>query len=414
MKILLIGNGGREHAIAWKLAQSTRVEKIYCAPGNGGTALEEKCENVNLTSSQELVKFAIENFIELTVVGPEAPLCEGVVDLFKEKGLLIFGPNKAGARLEGSKIYSKDFMRKYNIKTAKYKSVYTYEEALEYLNECSFPVVLKADGLAAGKGVVIADSKEMAEKAAAEFMVMDSLKGSGKALVIEEFLQGIEASILAITDGNTIIPFVSSKDHKAIYDGNLGPNTGGMGTIAPNPYYTKEAAKCFEENIMLPTLKGLKQEKIDYRGIIFFGVMITREDVYLLEYNVRMGDPETQVVLSLLESDLVELIEGAVLGTLSEYSAVFKPQHACCIVAASKGYPEKYQINKEITGVCSSGEKVFAAGAQLINGKLVTAGGRVLGVTALGETLDIAVEKAYKAMENIHFDGMYYRKDIGR
>ncbi|MEG0774345.1 phosphoribosylamine--glycine ligase [Clostridium sp.] len=414
MKVLLIGSGGREHAIAWKLSQSNHVTKIYCAPGNGGTANEVKCENINISSNEELLKFALDKNIGITVVGPETPLCEGIVDLFYEKGLKIFGPSKDGARLEGSKIFSKDFMKRYKINTAAYESFNEAEEALEYAEGCNFPIVIKADGLAGGKGVIIVNSYEEAAMSIKDFMTEDALNGSGKSIVIEEFLSGVEASILAITDGNTIIPFISAKDHKAIYDGNHGPNTGGMGAIAPNPYCTEEVLEKFKKNIMEPTLQGLKEEKIDFKGIIFFGLMITPHDVYLLEYNVRMGDPETQVVLPLMENDFMELIMLAIQGNLSNTKVSFKNEVACCVIASSDGYPSSYNINKKITGIENSPEKIFIAGGKIKEGNIFTSGGRVLGVTASGKTIEEASEKAYRAISNIDFQGIYYRSDIGK
>lgn len=413
MKVLLIGSGGREHAIAWKLSQSILVNKIFCAPGNGGTATEEKCENVNITNNEELLKFAIDNSIDVTVVGPEAPLCEGIVDSFSEKGLKIFGPCAAGAQLEGSKIFSKNFMKKYNINTAAYDTFTHADEAIQYLETCKFPVVLKADGLAAGKGVIIAQDYNEAKIAIEELMISDILRGAGKSVVIEEFLQGVEASILAITDGETIIPFVSSKDHKAIYDGNLGPNTGGMGTLAPNPYCTEKVLQDFKDKIMYPTLQGLQKENIQYKGIIFFGLMITKDNVYLLEYNVRMGDPETQVVLPLMESDFMELIMSTIDGNLSSKTVSFKDEFACCVIAASKGYPGTYEVGKEINIANNSSEKVFIAGGKISNSKLLSSGGRVLGVTALGKSIEEARKNAYVGINNIDFEGIYFRGDIG-
>ncbi len=413
MKVLLIGSGGREHAIAWKLSQSILVNKIFCAPGNGGTATEEKCENVNITNNEELLKFAIDNSIDVTVVGPEAPLCEGIVDSFSEKGLKIFGPCAAGAQLEGSKIFSKNFMKKYNINTATYDTFTQADEAIQYLETCKFPVVLKADGLAAGKGVIIAQDYNEAKIAIEELMISDILRGAGKSVVIEEFLQGVEASILAITDGETIIPFVSSKDHKAIYDGNLGPNTGGMGTLAPNPYCTEKVLQDFKDKIMYPTLQGLQKENIQYKGIIFFGLMITKDNVYLLEYNVRMGDPETQVVLPLMESDFMELIMSTIDGNLSSKTVSFKDEFACCVIAASKGYPGTYEVGKEINIANNSSEKVFIAGGKISNSKLLSSGGRVLGVTALGKSIEEARKNAYVGINNIDFEGIYFRGDIG-
>lgn len=414
MKILLIGSGGREHALASKMAENKKVEKIFCAPGNGGTSIENKCENVNLNKIEEYLKFAKDNNIDLTVVGPEKELCEGIVDVFKENNLNIFGPSKKAAMLEGSKSFSKDFMKKYGVKTASYNTFDNKDMALEYVEKCEMPIVIKADGLAAGKGVIIANKKEEAMETIKNLMEEDFLNGAGKTIIIEEFLEGIEASILAITDGKTIIPFISSKDHKTIYDGNKGPNTGGMGTVAPNPYCTKEVLEKFNKNILIPTLEGIKAEKMDYKGIIFFGIMITKKDVYLLEYNVRMGDPETQVVLPLMESDLVDLINKSLSQTLSQSKVAFKDNSACCIIAASEGYPLKYEKGFEITGIDNIDGKVFFAGAENKGDKLLTNGGRVLGVTALGENLEKAREKAYKEIGKINFKGIYYRRDIGK
>lgn len=414
MKFLVIGGGGREHAIAWKLAQSPLAEKVYCAPGNGGTSIEAKCENINISDTSELIKFALENNIDITVVGPEAPLVDGVVDDFKAQGLKIFGPAKAAARLEGSKSYSKEFCKKYNVKTAAYEEFEDSDKAVEYLKGCSYPVVVKADGLAAGKGVAICKTFEEAEEAVLSFMVKDIFKGAGKKIIIEEFLEGVEVSILAITDGNVILPFLSAKDHKTIYDNNEGPNTGGMGAISPNPYCTEEVLNSFKEDIMVPTLKGIKGEEMDYVGIVFFGLMITNKGVYLLEYNVRMGDPETEAVLPLMESDFAELIIEAVNKRLETYKLHWKNKHCCSIVAASAGYPGSYKTGFKISGFENLNSKVFAAGAKIHNGELVTAGGRVLAVSAIGDTLEQARENAYMDIKHIEFEGIYYRSDIGK
>lgn len=412
MNILLVGSGGREHAIAWKIAQNPRVEKIYCAPGNGGTMVEHKCENVNLNDINDLAKFAKDKKIEVTIVGPEVPLTEGIVDLFKREGLKIFGPSKEAARLEGSKAFSKEFMKKYGVKTAEYEVFENREEALIYLKRCSYPIVIKADGLAAGKGVVICENYEIAEETIEDFMIKDIFKGSGKKVVIEEFLEGPEVSILSITDGETIIPFISAKDHKQIYDGGKGPNTGGMGAISPNPYCTEEVLSIFKKDIMASTLKGIQQEKLDYTGIIFFGIMITQKGPYLLEYNVRLGDPETQAVLPLMESDLLELIEAALDKKLSKFNVKWYQGASCCVAAVSKGYPGKYEIGFEIKGV-GKAKRVFAAGVKYEDNKLKTSGGRVLCTQALGDTLHDAIKAAYEDLNNIEFNGMYYRKDIG-
>ncbi|OFI06285.1 phosphoribosylamine--glycine ligase [Clostridium acetireducens DSM 10703] len=412
MKIMIIGSGGREHAILWKVAQNPKVEKVYCAPGNGCTELEEKCENINISDLDELAKFAKENSVDLTIVGPEVPLVEGIVDKFREKGLRIFGPSKKAAELEGSKAYAKEFMKKYNIKTAGYEVFDDKEKALKYINACNFPVVIKADGLAAGKGVVICESYEQAEETLEDFMIKDRFNGSGKTIVVEEFLKGIEASILAITDGKTIIPFISAKDHKQIFDGNKGPNTGGMGSIAPNPYCTKRVLREFDKDILQPTLKGIQEENLDFKGIVFFGIMINRFGTYLLEYNVRLGDPETQAVLPLMESDLVELIEAALDEKLSDYTIKWKKGFSCCVVAASKGYPGKYETGFEIQGV-NKAKNVFGAGVKLEEGTLKTAGGRVLCAWAAEDSLIEATKKAYMRLDEISFDGIYYRTDIG-
>lgn len=413
MKVLVIGSGGREHAICWKIAQSSNVDKIFCAPGNGGTHAEDKCTNIDITDIEELVNFAVESKIDLTIVGPENPLIKGIVDKFRSRGLNIFGPTSKAAMLEGSKIYSKDFMKKYGIKTAEYGVFNDKDEALKYIKECEYPVVIKADGLAAGKGVSICKNYKEAQFTIEDFMVKDIFKGAGKNVVIEEFLEGVEASILTITDGKSIVPFMSAKDHKQIYDGGKGPNTGGMGAISPNPYCSEEVLKDFEKNIMNPTLKGIQQENLDYIGIIFFGIMITKKGIYLLEYNVRMGDPETQAVLPLMKTDLVELIEASLQGKLHKFDLKWEKGACCSVVAASKGYPGKYSTGFTIEGMENS-SNVFAAGVEVKNGEFVTSGGRVLSVYGLGDNLDKAIESAYNNLKEISFQGMYFRTDIGK
>jgi phosphoribosylamine--glycine ligase len=412
LKILVIGNGGREHAIAWKVSLSENVEKIYCAPGNGGTAIENKCENVALDTIEELLAFAKKENIELTIVGPEAKLVEGIVDVFKANGLKIFGPGKVASQLEGSKAFSKDFMKKYGVKTAAYEVFEDVNLAKEYAKKAEYPLVVKADGLAAGKGVVICNSYAEAENALNEFMVDDVFKGSGKTVVLEEFLDGVEASILSITDGNVIIPFISAKDHKQIFDKDEGPNTGGMGAIVPNPYCKPEVLREFDENILRPTLEGIQAEKMDYCGIIFFGIMITKKGTYLLEYNVRLGDPETQAVLPLLVSDFTQIILNAVDGKLADTKIQWKKGSACCVVLASGGYPSKYETGKVIK-IENAKSKVFAAGAVEENGILKTSGGRVLALVNTAETLEEAIKATYNDVKNVQFDGMYFRKDIG-
>lgn len=413
MKVLVIGSGGREHAIAWKLSQNSSVTTIYCAPGNGATHFENKCVNVNLNSIEELKNFAIKEKIDLTVVGPEEPLTKGITDAFKAEGLKIFGPSMEGAKLEGSKIFAKNFMKKYGVKTAEYEVFTDFESAASYIKICKYPVVIKADGLAAGKGVVICNNENEAIQVLEDFMLNNAFNGSGKKIVMEEFLEGVEASILTITDGEVILPFISAKDHKQIFDKNQGPNTGGMGVIAPNPYCTEEVLESFKEDIMVPTLKGIQSEKLDYIGIIFFGIMITKNGVYNLEYNVRMGDPETQAVLPLMESDLLDLIKSAINKDLKNFNIQWKKANSCCVVAASEGYPGNYEKGLPIEINPLAYSKVFGAGVAEKDSQLYTYGGRVLAVTSMGNTLEEAIEKAYKDIKNVTFKGIYYRKDIG-
>ena len=413
MKILLVGSGGRESAIAFKIAQNEKVSKIYVAPGNGGTALYEKCENLNITDIDELLSFAKENNIDLTIVGPEEPLTKGIVDKFRSEGLRIFGPDKKGAELEGSKSFSKDFMKKYGVSTAEYEVFYDAEKAKAYLETCSYPIVIKADGLAAGKGVVICEELNTALDTIDLFMVQDMFKGAGKKVVIEEFLVGIEASILSITDGKTIIPFLSAKDHKQIFDGNKGPNTGGMGVVCPNPYVTDGVLKDFYENIMDKTLMGIREEGMDFKGIIFFGIVITEKGVKLLEYNVRMGDPETQSVLTLMKTDLLDLIEKALDEKLEDSEVEWEEGYCVNVVLSSKGYPDKACTGYEIEIDNTELSNVFVAGAKLEEGKLITNGGRVLSVVGKGRTLEEAREAAYKIREKVNFEGAYCRSDIG-
>lgn len=414
MKILVIGSGGREHAIAWKIAQNKEVEKVYVAPGNGGTYSEEKCENVNIVDIDELIKFSKENKIDLTVVGPEDPLTKGIVDKFKEEGLKIFGPSQKAANLEGSKAFAKQFMKKYGVKTAAYETFNEADKAIEYLNTCDYPVVIKADGLAAGKGVVIAKDYDEAKSTIVSFMIDDIFKGASNTVVIEEFLDGVEASILSITDGNIILPFISAKDHKQIFDGDEGPNTGGMGVISPNPYVTEEVLRAFKDDIMEPTLKGIKAEDMDYKGIIFFGLMITIKGVYLLEYNVRMGDPETQAVLSLMKSDLVDIIFASLNTKLECFQLEWYDETALCIMTASEGYPSTYKKGKTISIDNNLNGKVFISGAENTSDGLMTSGGRVLSLVVKEKDRETLLEKGYKEINKIYFEGMHYRKDIGK
>ena len=414
MKILVIGSGAREHAICNNLLKNEKVLKVYCAPGNAGTAKEKNCENVKISTIDEILNFAKKESIDLTIVGSEEMLVYGIVDKFEENGLKIFGPNKQAAILEGSKAYAKDFMKKYGVKTAEYELFTDYNKADEYLNKCSYPIVIKASGLALGKGVLICQDKEEAKNALEDIMVKKIFKDAGNEVVIEEFLEGVEASILSVTDSNIIIPFISAKDHKKVGDNDTGNNTGGMGVISPNPYYTKEAEELFIKDILEPTLKGIKAEKMSFAGIIFFGLMITKKGVYLLEYNVRMGDPETQAVLQLLETDYLSIIESAMKRELSTLNIKWKNKHACCVVMASGGYPASYNKGYKIEGIDKINGKCFIAGAKLDeNADIVTDGGRVLNVVNIADSLEEARKLTYADIEKIDFKDKYYRKDIG-
>lgn len=419
MKILIVGSGGREHAIAWKLSKNSKVKKIYVAPGNAGSVILEKVENVILENDiHAYVRFAKENEIDLTFVGSEELLVKGIVDEFKKNELKIFGPNKKAAILEGSKAYSKNFMKKYGIKTAIYEIFDNVEKAIKFLKEYNeFPVVIKASGLAAGKGVIIAQNLDEAIKTVEDIMINDKFGEAGSQVVIEEFLNGVEASILSFTDSKVIVPLLSAKDHKKIGENETGLNTGGMGVISPNPYVTDTIFKEFKENIMNPTLKGIQAEGMDFEGVIFFGIMITEKGVYLLEYNMRLGDPETQAVLPLLENDLLELIESSFNKKLSEINVRWKELHSCCVVGVAEGYPENYKKGDIITGLDNfdenNNELIFIAGAKYENSQFLTNGGRVLNTVGIGTTPNEAREKAYNLLNKINFNGKYFRKDIG-
>lgn len=414
MKILVVGNGGREHTIVWKLSQSPQVSEIYCAPGNPGIGEISKNIDVSSEDIEKLVDFSREMSIDMTIVGPEVPLVSGIVDAFQKSGLNIIGPAKAAAQLEGSKAFAKDFMKKYNIPAAAYNEVNSYDEAVKTLQKYSFPVVIKADGLAAGKGVLICENQEEAEKALVDILLNRVFGTAGDKVVIEEFLEGIETSILCFVDGKTIVPMVSSQDHKRIYDGDQGPNTGGMGTYSPNYVYTEEIAKIVEKNILQPTLKGIQEENMDFKGILFIGLMITKEGPKVLEYNVRFGDPETQVVLPRLETDLMEIFNAMLQQKLSNIDIQWNKKGVVCVVLASGGYPGDYEKGKEISGLENIGDNtvVFHAGTAMKNGKLVTNGGRVLGVTAWAEDIETARKQAYENVEKINFEGKTYRRDI--
>jgi phosphoribosylamine--glycine ligase len=442
MKILVIGSGGREHALVWKLAQSKKVEKIYAAPGNGGTASEEKTENLSLGGALnpdtdegqgKLLEFVRSKNIDLTVEGPEAPLAAGIVDRFRGAGLAIIGPDKNAARLESSKVYAKSFMAKYGVRTAKSRNFTNLAEALDYADSAVRPLVIKADGLASGKGVVITTDVAEAKKTLEAFMKDGALGEAGKNVVIEEYLEGREVSILAAVsvvsdgssgDGKSVIkPFIAARDHKRRFEGGLGPNTGGMGAIAPVPDYTAVLQEDFENAILVPTLKGMRAEKMDYRGFIFFGIMVSGDRCYLLEYNVRLGDPETQAVLPLMDSDLTELCEAILDESLSGFPIKWKEGTVCAPVAVADGYPGSYRkgdpivINAAAFG--KTGALLFVAGADRESGGtfspgLHTSGGRVLAVSAHGSDIDDARKQAYEALRLISFEGMAYRKDIGR
>lgn len=421
MKILIVGAGGREHAIAWKLSQNDKVKKIYIAPGNAGSELINIAENVELSNIEEYISFAKKNSIDFTIVGSEELLVQGIVDEFRKNNLKIFGPDKKAALLEGSKAYAKDFMKKYDIKTATYEIFDKYEDAISYLDnygEKNFPAVVKASGLAAGKGVIIAQNLKEAKEAVTDIMVNKKFASSGNEIVIEEYLEGKEASILSFTDCNVIIPLLSAKDHKKIGENETGLNTGGMGVISPNPYVTDEVFEEFQKKIMKPTLDGLKSENMDFEGVIFFGLMITKKGVYLLEYNMRLGDPETQAVLPLLETDLMDIIESSFKKRLSEVKIGWKPLYSCCLAGVARGYPQSYDKGDIITGIKEFEEDerniLFIAGAKKENEKFVTSGGRVLNIVCLGDSPEEARKSAYDRIEKIKFKNIYYRKDIGK
>ncbi len=419
MKILVVGGGGREHALCWKLAQSPRVEKVYCAPGNAGIAEEEKCECVPLDpfDFEALARFAEEKGVAFTVVGPEDPLARGLVDHFQEKGLRVFGPSAAAARIEASKVFTKELLARHGIPTAAFEVFDDPEAAKRYIEKKGAPIVVKADGLAAGKGVIVARTVEEAMAAVDRIMVEKAFGEAGKRVVIEECLQGEEASFMVITDGEVVLPLPTSQDHKPLLDGDQGPNTGGMGAYSPAPVVTPELAEEILETIMKPTIRALAKEGLPYLGVLYGGLMISDGRPYVLEFNCRFGDPEAQPVLMRLETDLVELIEAAFEGRLAECEVKVRPEAAVCVVLASGGYPGKYEKGKEIHGLSEvarwPGVKVFHAGTARKDGRIVTAGGRVLGVTALGPDIPQAIRRAYEAVAKIHFENMHYRRDIG-
>lgn len=416
MKILVVGGGGREHAICWKLSNEKNVEKVYCAPGNAGIANVAECVNIGDTDIEELLKFAKENKIGLTIVGPEVPLVMGIVDEFEKEGLRVFGPNKKCAQLEGSKAFSKDFMIKHNIPTAKYKEYTNLEEAISEIDSFGYPVVIKADGLAAGKGVVIPENREDAIATLKEMMSDKKFGTAGDKIVIEEFLKGIETSILAFVDNDTIVPMASAKDHKKVNNYEQGPNTGGMGTFSPSEIYTEELANKVKETVLEKTLEGFKKDGLNFKGILFVGLMITDDGEKVLEYNVRFGDPETQSVLFRLETDLHEIMEAILDNKLKDIEINYSDDEAVCVMLTSGGYPDSYEKGKVITGLENLDDDivVFHSGTKMLDGNLVTNGGRVIGITTKSATVKDAAEKVYENIKKINFEGMHYRTDIGR
>lgn len=413
MKIMVVGGGGREHAIIKKIKENKNVEKIYALPGNGGIAADAECINIGATDIDGIVNFAVDNIIDYAVVAPDDPLVLGCVDRLNEKDIPCFGPEAKAAIIEGSKVFSKNLMKKYGIPTAEYEVFDNAEKALEYVETAPIPTVIKADGLALGKGVIIAMTREDAKTAVKSIMEDKQFGKSGDQIVIEEFLEGPEVSVLSFTDGKTVVPMISSMDHKRALDNDEGLNTGGMGTIAPNPYYTPDIAKECMEKIFLPTINAMNSEGRTFKGCLYFGLMITKDGPKVIEYNCRFGDPETQVVLPLLESDLLTIMQSVTNGTLSETEVKFSDKKACCVIMASEGYPVKYEKGYEISINPEIAEKVYIAGAKIADGKLLTNGGRVLGVTEIADTLSDAIKNAYKSVEKIDFGNAFYRHDIG-
>ncbi|MFH1846139.1 MAG: phosphoribosylamine--glycine ligase [Candidatus Omnitrophota bacterium] len=416
MNILVIGSGGREHALCWKLKQSTFTESIYCAPGNGGTSQEAVNVELDVAQHKKVTDFCKEKNIDLVVVGPEAPLALGMADDLERAGIKVFGPSYAGARMESSKIFAKELMGRYNIPTAAFRIFEDFKQAEEYINSKGAPIVVKAYGLAAGKGVIIAETIEDAVKAAEDMLVKNRFGSAGQKIIVEEFLTGEEASILIITDGTNIIPLVTSQDHKRVYDGDKGPNTGGMGAYSPAPIVSEELFDEVMEKIARPTIDSLRNEGITYKGVLYIGLMITDAGVKVLEYNVRFGDPETQVVVPRLKSDLAELLMRAAEGDISGLELEWDKKEYVCVVCASAGYPGDYDKGKLITGLDEArklGALVFHAGTQVEDNGIVTFGGRVLNVVGCGEGIQQAIENTYKAVKQINFEGMHFRKDIG-
>lgn len=414
MKVMVIGSGGREHAIIKKLKENNEITEMYALPGNGGIAKDAICVDINAKDIKNIVLFAVNNKIDFAVVAPDDPLVLGLVDELEKVNIPCFGPNAKAAIIEGSKVFSKNLMKKYNIPTAKYEVFDNIDEAISYLETAPIPTVIKADGLALGKGVVIAETRDEAKKAVYSIMKDKIFGESGSNIVIEEFLTGPEVSVLSFTDGKTIIPMISSMDHKRALEDDKGLNTGGMGTIAPNPYYTKDIEEECMNKIFIPTINAMKEEGKIFKGCLYFGLILTNEGPKVIEYNCRFGDPETQVVLPLLESDLFTIMKAVSNETLDKVKIKFSNNHTCCVIMASEGYPQKYNTGFEITiPNLPKNTDVYVAGAKLKDEKLLTAGGRVLGVVAKQDTLELAIKSAYELTETIHFKNAYYRKDIG-
>ena len=414
MKILVVGGGGREHAIIRSLKKNSNITEIFACPGNGGIAADATCVAISATEIEKIVEFAVENKIDYAVVAPDDPLVLGCVDALEAKGIPCFGPKANAAIIEGSKVFSKNLMKKYNIPTATYEVFEDMEAALNYLETAPIPTVVKADGLALGKGVIIAQTRQEAKDAVRDMMEGGIFGKSGSRVVIEEFLTGPEVSVLAFTDGNVVKPMISSMDHKRIGDNDTGLNTGGMGTIAPNPYYTAEiAAECME-TIFIPTIQAMNAEGRTFKGCLYFGLMLTPNGPKVIEYNCRFGDPETQVVLPLLESDLLTVMQATTNGTLAETEVKFADKHACCVIMASAGYPTSYKKGFEMSFTEEALAATFVAGAKLEEGKLVTSGGRVTGTTAIADSLEEAIKEAYRLSDGVKFEGAYRRSDIGQ
>ena len=414
MKLLVVGGGGREHAIIKSLKKNSQVTEIFACPGNGGIAKDATCVNIGATDVEKLVAFAVENAIDYCVVAPDDPLVLGCVDAMNAKGIPCFGPKANAAIIEGSKAFAKELMKKYNIPTAAYEIFTDMEKALAYVETCPIPTVIKADGLALGKGVIIAQTREEAKEAVVDMMANAKFGASGSTVVVEEFLTGPEVSVLAFTDGSCVKPMVSSMDHKRAGDGDTGLNTGGMGTVAPNPYYTEPVAWTCMEKIFLPTIRAMNAEGRTFKGCLYFGLMITPDGPKVIEYNCRFGDPETQVVLPLLESDLLTVMLATTNGTLADTEVKFSDKHACCVVTASNGYPLSYRKGFEMTMTEEAEAATFVAGAKLENGKLLTSGGRVTGTTAVADSLAEAVKEAYLLADGVQFEKAYRRSDIGQ